>query len=362
MLKLEEINKTFGDINAVQNLNLAIQEKEIFVLLGPTGAGKTTTLKIAAGLVKPDSGRVSIEDNDVTNVPAAYRDLSFVFESYNLFPIYNVYENIAFALKSKLYRQDDAEIQKRIRMVSEDLHISHLLERNISTLSGGEVQRVALARALVRQAKINLFDEPLSNLDLKLREELRVEFKELQKKYQSTIFYVTHDHDSAVSVADRIGILFEGILYQIDTPENLRNNPNNIVVAMLINYPAVNIIDCVLRDYTISMGAETPLVELTDTEIEKIRKQTDENEFRIAIRPQAIAIGKRENYIHFSGKFLHGEYQGYNKVVNIDLEGFNIRALTNENVHSAFGAAMDISFSKNDLFLFDKRDGKRIVV
>ena len=362
MLKLESVHKTFGDIQAVQNLDLAINEKEIFVLLGPTGAGKTTTLKIAAGLVKPERGRVLIENNEVTQVPAAFRNISFVFESYNLFPIYNVYENIAFALKSKLYRQDKAEIEKRIRFVSQDLHISHLLDREISTLSGGEVQRVALARALVRQAKINLFDEPLSNLDLKLREELRVEFKELQKKYQATIFYVTHDHDSAVSIADRIGILFEGVLYQVDTPDNLSNNPNNIIVATLINYPAVNIIECFLRDQTIYMGTNTSLVALSDPEIAAIRKQTSENEFQIAIKPQAIRIGKHEHYIHFAGKFLHVEYQGYNKVVDLDLEGFIIRALTTENIHSTFGTTIDISFSKGDLFLFNKRDGKRIIL
>ncbi|MBD3307836.1 ATP-binding cassette domain-containing protein [candidate division KSB3 bacterium] len=362
MVTLEGISKAFGKIQAVQQLDLTIQEKEIFVLLGPTGAGKTTTLKITAGLVPPDQGKVWIGENEVTQVPAAFRDVSFVFESYNLFPVYNVYKNIAFALRSKLYRQDEAEIERRIRLVSQDLHISHLLNRNISTLSGGEVQRVALARALVRQAQINLFDEPLSNLDLKLREELRVEFKELQKKYQTTIFYVTHDHDSAVSVADRIGILYNGILYQVDTPHNLNKNPNNLVVANLINYPAVNILECVIEGNTLSISPQnTPLIEFSEAEMEKIRSQTTARDVHIAIKPQDINIGTQPDQINLAGKFLHVEYQGYNKVVNVDVGGVTIRALTTENIHSTFGTAIDIHFPKDALLLFEKQDGKRIV-
>jgi len=361
MVKLENIHKSYGDVQAVQGLTLNINEGEIFVLLGPTGAGKTTTLKITAGLLKPDEGSILFRDKDVTEVPPAFRDISFVFENYNLFPIYNVYDNIAFALRSKLLRVNKDEINKRVQAFSKDLHINHLLDRHTSTLSGGETQRVALARALVRQAGLNLFDEPLSNLDLKLREELRVEFKELHKKYRSTIFYVTHDHDSAVSVADRIGIISEGILYQIDTPDKLIKDPNSITVASLINYPAINIVDCTLEKKALQIDTDTLLYDLTQVEIDKIREQTSGNAFQVGIKPRSIRIGKDSSNLNFSAKVLHTEYQGYNKTVNVELLGTNIRILTNEKVTKDFGEALDINFPKEDVFLFNKENGKRIM-
>jgi multiple sugar transport system ATP-binding protein len=360
MVKLESISKSYGDVNAVRDLSLAINEGEIFVLLGPTGAGKTTTLKITAGLVKPDSGKVHFKGKDVSEVPPAFRDISFVFENYNLFPVYNVYDNIAFALRSKLLRVENAEIEKRVKAFSRDLHISHLLDRHTGTLSGGETQRVALARALVRQAGLNLFDEPLSNLDLKLREELRVEFKELHKKYRSTIFYVTHDHDSAVSIADRIGIINEGVLYQVDKPEELIDDPNSVTVASLINYPAINVIDCSLEGKALYVNGRTLLFELTAAEADSIRKQTTGTAFQAGIKPRNIRLGKDKSSLTFSAKVLHIEYQGYNKVINLDMLGTVVRILTSEKVRKEYGEALDISFAKKEVFLFNREDGKRI--
>jgi multiple sugar transport system ATP-binding protein len=361
MLQLKNVSKSFGDVQAVSNLSLEIQEREIFVLLGPTGAGKTTTLKMAAGLIKPDEGRVYINEKDVTEIPPAFRDISFVFEGYNLFDIYNVYDNIAFALRSKLMQVDKAEIDKRVQAFSKELHIEHLLDRSTGTLSGGETQRVALARALVRKASLNLFDEPLSNLDLKLREELRVEFKELHKKYHSTIFYVTHDHDSAVSVADRIGIIYEGVLHQIDTPDNLIENPNHITVATLINYPTINIMDCALDSHALQVNHQLLLVELTDPELDKIKAQTSEKDFQAGLKLKSIKLGEAPGRLNFAGTILHTEYQGYNKVVNIDFEGMTIRLITNEVVNLDFGEKVDFNFAREDIFLFSKSSGNRIL-
>ncbi len=360
MLQLKNVSKSFGDVRAVSSLSLEIQEREIFVLLGPTGAGKTTTLKIAAGLIKPDEGQVFINQKDVTEMPPAFRDISFVFEGYNLFHIYNVYDNIAFALRSKLLKVNEAEIGRRVHEFSKDLHIEHLLDRPTGTLSGGETQRVALARALVRKASLNLFDEPLSNLDLKLREELRVEFKELHKKYHSTIFYVTHDHDSAVSVADRIGIIYEGVLHQIDTPDNLIENPNHITVATLINYPTINILNCSLENHSLRINQHLPLVELTSSELHQINSQTSEKDFQVGLKLKSIKLGETPGNLNFSGKVLHTEYQGYNKVVNIEFEGMTIRLVTNEVVQLDFGEAVNFNFSREDIFLFSKSSGKRI--
>jgi multiple sugar transport system ATP-binding protein len=360
MVKLHNIHKNYGEVKAVQELTLAIEEGEIFVLLGPTGAGKTTTLKVTAGLVEPDSGSVILKGKDVSGVPPAFRDISFVFENYNLFPIYNVYDNIAFALKSKLLRVDNAEIERRVKAFSRDLHISHLLDRHTSTLSGGETQRVALARALVRQAGLNLFDEPLSNLDLKLREELRVEFKELHKKYRSTIFYVTHDHDSAVSIADRIGIINGGVLYQVDEPDELIDNPNSVTVASLINYPAINVIDCALEGKTLSIDGKTLLLEFTAAEVDAIRRQTRSSEFQIGIKPRSIALGKDKSRLTFTSKVLHIEYQGYNKVINVDMLGTVVRILTSQKIKKEYGDLLDVNFAKKEIFLFNRGDGKRI--
>jgi multiple sugar transport system ATP-binding protein len=360
MVKLENISKSYGEVKAVRNLTLHVEEGEIFVLLGPTGAGKTTTLKITAGLVKPEVGRVFFKGKDVSDVLPAFRDISFVFENYNLFPIYNVYDNIAFALRSKLLKVDNTEIEKRVKAFSKDLHISNLLDRHTSTLSGGETQRVALARALVRQAGLNLFDEPLSNLDLKLREELRVEFRELHKKYRSTIFYVTHDHDSAVSVADRIGIISGGVLYQIDKPEELIDNPNSVTVASLINYPAINVIDCSLEAKALYVDGKTLLFELTAAEAAAIRNQTSETSFVAGIKPRNIGIGKDKSRLTFTAKVLHIEYQGYNKVINVDMLGTVVRVLTNERIDKEYGDLLDVNFAKKEIFLFNRENGKRI--
>jgi multiple sugar transport system ATP-binding protein len=361
MLQLKNVSKSYGDVQAVSNLSLEIKEREIFVLLGPTGAGKTTTLKMAAGLVQPEEGQVFINEKNVTDIPPAFRDISFVFEGYNLFHIYNVYDNIAFALRSKLMRINEPEIDERVHAFSKDLHIEHLLDRPTGTLSGGETQRVALARALVRKASLNLFDEPLSNLDLKLREELRVEFKELHKKYHSTIFYVTHDHDSAVSVADRIGIIYKGVLHQVNTPDNLIENPNHITVATLINYPTINILDCSLVNHSLQVNPQMNLVELSSSQLDEIRSKTTEKDFQVGLKLKSVGLGKNQGNLNFSGKLLHTEYQGYNKVVNIDFEGIPVRLITNKVFQLKYGDQVDFNFSPKDMFLFSKRNGKRIL-
>jgi multiple sugar transport system ATP-binding protein len=361
MLRIEGISKTYGAIKAVDNLDLHVREGEIFVLLGPTGAGKTTTLKITAGLVEPDGGKIFIGGSDVSSIPSAFRNISFVFETYNLFPIYNVYDNIAFALRSKLLRVEESEIKTRIGRIAQDLHITHLLDRETKTLSGGETQRVALARALVRQASLNLFDEPLSNLDLKLREELRVEFKELHKRYQSTIFYVTHDHDSAVSVADRIGILHDGILQQVDVPDNLIQDPRNLVVASLINYPAINLIDCRCTNGNLAVDARTPIFEITAEDRDRINRLGDPSFLKLGLKPKDVRLAPASGSVKFTAKVLHTEYQGYNKVVNLEIFGTTLRLITSEPVRKDFGDPLDIYISRESTFLFNGQNGERIL-
>ncbi|MBT4267128.1 MAG: ABC transporter ATP-binding protein [Deltaproteobacteria bacterium] len=241
-VKLKNISKNFDQIQAVSNLSFTVKHGEFVVLLGPTGAGKTTTLRLIAGLEWADEGRIQIGDMDVTKSQPAERDVAFVFQQYSLYPNYSVYENLAFPLRSPLRKSSKQEIDKKVREVAGILHIEDKLQNRSTHLSGGEMQRVAIGRALVRDPNIFLMDEPLSSLDAKLREELRLELKNIQVNLGATLLYVTHDHVEATTMADRIGVLKEGELIQFDTPSNIYNSPNSIYVANKLGSPKINII------------------------------------------------------------------------------------------------------------------------
>jgi multiple sugar transport system ATP-binding protein len=212
------------------------------VLLGPTGAGKTTTLRTIAGLERPDAGRVSIGGHDVTSEPPAVRDVAFVFQQYSLYPHLTVYDNLAFPLRSPARRLPEDEVQSMVHRVAELLHIESKLQNRATRLSGGEMQRVAIGRALVRAPAIYLMDEPLSSLDAKLRAELRLELKRIQSELGATILYVTHDQIEAMTMASRIGILSDGALVQIGTPREVYERPANTYVAAHLGTPAINLI------------------------------------------------------------------------------------------------------------------------
>jgi multiple sugar transport system ATP-binding protein len=241
-VRIENISKKFGDTDAVSNLSFTIKDGEFVVLLGPTGAGKTTTLRLIAGLEDPDEGKIFINNEDVTEFPPAQRDVAFVFQQYSLYPNYTVYNNLAFPLRSPLRSLSKEQIDKTVRDVAKTLHIEDKLKNRATHLSGGEMQRVALGRALVREPNIFLMDEPLSSLDAKLREELRLELKNIQVQLGATLLFVTHDHVEATTMADRIGVLNEGELIQIDPPEKIYNDPNSVYVATRLGSPKINVV------------------------------------------------------------------------------------------------------------------------
>ena len=233
MINLKNIEVKFGDFKALSNINLEVKEGEFFTFLGPSGCGKTTTLRTIVGFIQPSSGTVSVNGIDITNDPIEKRNIGIVFQSYALFPTLNVYENIAFGLKVKKLPQK--EIDERVRNIAKkvDLNDEQLMKK-VSELSGGQQQRVAIARALVLQPGILCLDEPLSNLDAKLRVQLRNELKELQKKFGITTIYVTHDQEEALTLSDRIAVFNKGIIEQVGTPREIYNQSKTEFVCNFI--------------------------------------------------------------------------------------------------------------------------------
>ena len=239
-VQLENAYKKFGKTIAIRGLNIDIADGEFVVLLGPTGAGKTTTLRLIAGLEKLDEGSISIGGRDMGTQEPAVRDVSFVFQQYSLYPHLNVRENLEFPLKSPTHNLDASAINNRVEEVAKMVRIHHKLDSRSTQLSGGEMQRVAIGRALVRKPSIFLMDEPLSSLDAKLRGDLRLELKRIQRDLGATILYVTHDQIEAMTLADRVGILSEGELLQIGSPREIYESPNSIHVAQRLGQPSIN--------------------------------------------------------------------------------------------------------------------------
>jgi multiple sugar transport system ATP-binding protein len=241
-ISLVDVSKRFGAVEAVRGLSLSIADGEFVVLLGPTGAGKTTTLRLIAGLERPDNGGVVIRGRDVTTQVPAERDVAFVFQQYSLYPHLSVYDNLAFPLRSPARRMDESFVRRRVQQVAELLHIEQKLQNRATALSGGEMQRVAIGRALVREPAVYLMDEPLSSLDAKLRAELRLELKRIQRELGTTILYVTHDQIEAMTMADRIGVMSEGTLIQLGTPREIYERPKSAYVAARLGTPSINLV------------------------------------------------------------------------------------------------------------------------
>jgi multiple sugar transport system ATP-binding protein len=240
----QHVFKRFGEVVAVNDLDITIADKEFLVFVGPSGCGKTTSLRLLAGLEEISDGRILIGDRTVNDVPPKDRDIAMVFQSYALYPHMSVYDNMAFGLK--LRRTPKAEVDKRVKEAADILGIGQLLDRKPKQLSGGQRQRVAVGRAIVRDPAVFLFDEPLSNLDAKLRVQTRAEISKLHLRLGTTFIYVTHDQVEAMTMASRIAVMKDGLLQQIDTPQNLYDHPGNVFVAGFIGSPSMNFFDATL--------------------------------------------------------------------------------------------------------------------
>ena len=269
---LKGVSKRFKDAPAVTELTLDIQDGEFLVLLGPTGAGKTTTLRLVAGLERADAGQILINGVDATRAEPAARNVSFVFQQYSLYPHLSVYDNLAFPLRSPLRRTPEPEIERRVTDIARMLRIEDKLRNSATRLSGGQMQRVAIGRALVRQPSIYLMDEPLSSLDAKLRAELRLELKRIQQEFGSTMLYVTHDQIEAMTMATRIGVMEAGRLVQIGTPREIYEQPASTYVATRLGQPGINLLnrtqlgDIHAPPKAATIGARTEHVRLRRTE------------------------------------------------------------------------------------------------
>ncbi|MDD3628755.1 MAG: sn-glycerol-3-phosphate ABC transporter ATP-binding protein UgpC, partial [Actinomycetota bacterium] len=283
---LKDLTKKFENVVAVNNMNSVIEDREFVVLVGPSGCGKTTTLRMVAGLEDPTEGEIYIGDRLVNGVAPKDRDIAMVFQNYALYPHFDVYNNMAFGLK--LRKTPKAEIEKRVMEAAKILKIEDLLKRKPKQLSGGQRQRVALGRAIVRDPKVFLMDEPLSNLDAKLRVQMRTEIAKLHERLNATIVYVTHDQTEAMTMADKIIIMKDGVVQQTGKPQEVYDNPVNMFVAGFIGSPAMNFLDATITDRLTFKGG---IFELETTD--RIKKAIKDNnlvgkEVVIGIRPEDL--------------------------------------------------------------------------
>jgi len=306
-VELRHLSKQFPGVTALDDISFDVKDGEFFVLLGPTGAGKTTTLRVIAGLEHQESGSVLFDGEAVDNLTPSDRDIALVFQQYSLYPTMSVYDNLAFPLRSPLRRMSAEEIRKKVEDTAEKLRISHLLKRKTAHLSGGEMQRVSIGRAIVRSPRVFLMDEPLSNLDAKLREALRIELQHLQKTQGSTTLFVTHDQIEALTMADRIAVLNEGRIIQIGTPEDIYDRPATTFIAQLVGSPRINLYNARREDDTISISD-------SDVHLPAPRGSRPPSEFLVGIRPENVNPDPKGN---FTGQLVLAEPLGVETILHI---------------------------------------------
>ena len=297
-VRLDRVGKRFGTVAAVSELSLDIASGEFIVLLGPSGAGKTTTLRLVAGLESPDEGRVFIGGDDVTTAAPALRDVTFVFQQYSLYPHLSVYDNLAFPLRSPLRRMAEPKIREKVTEIARLLRIDDKLANAATKLSGGQMQRVAIGRALVRNPAVTLMDEPLSSLDARLRNDLRLELKRIQQDLGATMLYVTHDQTEALTLASRIGVLDHGRLVQVGSPREIYEDPQTSTVAARLGSPRINLVPrTALGEWPAPAAAKTVGVR---AEHLHVRAASDAGALALRATVRRIEILSDQRLVHLS--------------------------------------------------------------
>jgi len=286
-VEVKNLGKQFGDVKAVNELSFRVDDGEFFCLLGPSGCGKTTTLRMLAGLERPDSGEIWFGDRLVNELPPSERDIAMVFQFYALYPGLTVYENLAAPLKAR--KMPKNEIEKAVKEAASSLRIGDVLKNTIDSVTIGERQRVALGRAIVRRPQLYLLDEPLTNLDTRLRMAMRVELVRLQRELKQTMIYVTHDQIEAITMANRIAVMNSGVLQQVATPNEVYNSPNNKFVASFIGSPSMNFVDCTFDEARSSLEFDSFRINVAHS-ADSIRKAASGSELTLGFRPEDVAV------------------------------------------------------------------------
>ncbi len=347
-LSVKNIFKTFGKTTVLNGVSFEVHKGEFVVLLGPSGCGKTTILRIIAGLEHQDSGEIYLEGREVSSLEPRKRDVAMVFQSYALYPHMTVYENMAFPLK--MQKTQKHEIDRKVRETARLLGIEALLDRKPAELSGGQRQRVAIGRAIVRKPKLFLFDEPLSNLDAQLRASMRVELRQLHERLQTTSIYVTHDQVEAMTLADRIILLKDGILQQVGTPEEIYQRPTNLFVATFVGSPQINLINGHLErvdNHWVFVAGPFRL----SVDIKNVCSTTD---IVMGIRPEAVVVGEGP----FSARVTHIEPLGAEKIVHLDFYGHRIQAKAPSDFMAKVSDTVPLKLLSSGVHLFCQ--GKRV--
>ena len=364
-IKLVEIEKYFGKNYVIRKLNLDINDGEFLVLLGPSGCGKTTTLRAIAGLEEIDSGDILIDGQSVQNLKASDRNIAFVFQLYALYPHLNAYDNIAFPLKAT--KRSKQIISQRVAEVAKVLRIESILDKNPSELSSGDMQRVAVGRAMVRRPKAILMDEPIGSLDAKLREDMRTELKRLHIEINSTTLYVTHDQVEAMSMADKVAIMEDGVLQQVGTPAEVYDHPANLFVAQFVGSPIMNILDCKIdTDENCTqcfLGEDTPALPLAKSLYHKIESQgVPFGRLALGVRPEAVRLAReaRDDYIKAQVHVI--EPLGPFDIVDIKVENQIIRAKAASRFVEKPGEGVWLQLDEQRTHFFDKDTGKSLKI
>jgi multiple sugar transport system ATP-binding protein len=348
-VRLESITKRFGQITALYDVSFEVEDGEFFAILGPPGAGKTTTLRTIVGLEKPDAGDVFLGGERVTDVWPGDRDIAIVFQNLALYPDKSVYNNLAFPLKQR--KTPKEEIDRRVKDAARTLHIEHLLERKPAKLSGGERQRVALGRAIVREPKAYLFDEPISALDALLRLEMRAELKRLQRELGRTLVYVTHDQVEAMSMADRILVLREGVVQQIDVPENIYHRPANRFVATVVGSPPMNVLPATASWEGGALRVRHALFELRAAADATVRQKLGDGPCFVGVRPEDVHIATN-GAGRIPAKVYVTEPLGAETVVDLELADRVVKAIAHPSLELQSDQAIRVELEPRRLHLF----------